>query len=207
MHWKILFVYSVEILRALRFKRSYTFLERCPVDPTVVWSVKLEDLLRICRRSNEPVTHWSWDKMPGRHFEDDIFLCKFLYENCCPQRSKIEKSSIWFGIMAWDRPWWSTLLTHISVSWPRRGNRGGHFQRCQSSALTLSGLNKMTSILLTIFSNAFKWNTWISTRISLLLVPMVSIGIKSTLVQVMVCRRTDDKSLPYQMLTHLCGAM
>ena len=38
IHWKMWFLYNIEILRALRFKSSYSFLKRPPEISTVSWT-------------------------------------------------------------------------------------------------------------------------------------------------------------------------
>ena len=59
----------------------------------------------------------------------------------------------------------------------------------------------MASISQIIFSNEFSGK-----KISLKFVPKGPIDRKSTLIQVMVCRRTVDKALPEPMLTQYTDA-
>ena len=63
----------------------------------------------------------------------------------------------------------------------------------------------MTAILQTAFSNAFflNENVQIAIQFSLKFVPKGPIDNKSVLVQVMACRRSDDKPLSKQMMVRL----
>ena len=64
IHWKVWFLYNIEILRALRFKSSQVFLKRPPgLSTQVVNTLKM--------RQN------------GCHCADNIFKCTFLHENWC----------------------------------------------------------------------------------------------------------------------------
>ena len=59
-HWKIWFLYNFEILRALRFKSSYTFLKR-PPGPMMT---KISDVILY----GDPITRPHWVHIIFAHF-------------------------------------------------------------------------------------------------------------------------------------------
>ena len=70
IHWKVRFLYNIEILRALRFKSSYAFLKRPPGQLTMInshptndaymgqWTHDCFEYLRLAYKSGEVCDDW-----------------------------------------------------------------------------------------------------------------------------------------------------
>ena len=67
IHWKIWFLYNIEILRALRFKSSYVFLKRPPV--------QLDELRYECSKSIYATMHGN----TGDNFRLLCQVCRYYH--------------------------------------------------------------------------------------------------------------------------------
>ena len=126
IHWKICFLYNTEILRALRFKRSYMFLKR-PPPPPPLRNIHLYGGTNFLRkRVNGPSFQMSMDQCQVWVQLSGAMEIGFLFSLCCilvlrdDLKKNISEGSFMTGNPLWLTVCW--ILTHwtlkdVAVMW------------------------------------------------------------------------------------------
>ena len=154
IHWKIQFLYKVEILRALRFKSSYASLKRPPDTQSrlISWPWLPSENLDWSDRKN-PVVQWLWTlthlQGSSSSYEKNSALClvpsntaataRFLHSatamawsmSCpgeCPRWGLSDSSANWWSgrLLA---SFWNSVISTVSWEYLSRscGNAWLHF--------------------------------------------------------------------------------
>ena len=140
IHWKILFLYNIYILRVLRFKSPYVFSKHpLEMGSDILWGVCFVTVGSILGHHMVTFLHVFNTLRPrqdGRHFADDIFKRIFFNENVWisikislkfAPKGPINNIPALVQIMAWRRPgdkplsepMMVSLTTHVCVTRPQ----------------------------------------------------------------------------------------